>query len=229
MQVPKIKELKQICFKKNSDSQYWFPRKFSIYLTWLFLHTRIKPNTLTMIWVILGLIGAFLISIGNYYISLVGLAFFLIGRVIDYCDGEVARAKKIFSEKGEFLDIAGSHVIYLLLMLAIMINIYRTESTLINSNFILILIGSLTIIGYSLKELIPYIYQESYKNIKDNKEIRSKIYKSYRVFRKISLVEYFSTVLTITLLIDLPELFLIWYSIIFNLLWIGKVSYEVIK
>jgi len=66
-----IRELRAICQDKGngkfySDWSEYIPRIISIYFTKLFIFLGIKPNHVTFLSVLLGLISAFFLSFNNY-------------------------------------------------------------------------------------------------------------------------------------------------------------------
>lgn len=76
-------------------------RKISRLFTSALVETRIKPNTITIISVIFGVLAAYIASQGKYLVGGIVLLFSL---VLDCVDGEVARYKKEFSRLGAWLD-----------------------------------------------------------------------------------------------------------------------------
>lgn len=101
-----LNELKKICRKKQYHN-WWakvFSRHFSIYFTYLFIHTPIGPTPITFSQVILAWLAALSLIIWQYqgiipWIILMQLCF-----IFDLVDGEVARYKKKASVYGVVLD-----------------------------------------------------------------------------------------------------------------------------
>ena len=107
-----IQELKKICEKKHTKgvskpSPYakYFIRKISIYLTWLFLHTNINANQVTVLQTISNLIGIGFIFSSNVLMTIAGIFFLQLGYLLDNVDGEVARYRKTFSVNGLYIDL----------------------------------------------------------------------------------------------------------------------------
>jgi phosphatidylglycerophosphate synthase len=82
-------------------------RKISRLFTSALVETRIKPNTVTIISMVFGLLAAYIASQGKYLVSGIALLFSL---VLDCVDGEVARYKKEFSKLGAWLDALSDRV-----------------------------------------------------------------------------------------------------------------------
>ena len=95
-----IKELKEICQlsiadRKKDDSKVGlFVRNFSIYLTCLFLYTKITPNQITALSVIVFFIGVSLFLFNDYIFNIIGSLVIFFSMALDGCDGEVARFRK---------------------------------------------------------------------------------------------------------------------------------------
>src|SRR4030042_2567449 len=132
--VPSVEEL----YKKISKNvltpntaftyELWYSRligrRLSIYFTWLFLHTNLSPNNVTLIHTIFSLGGSALLAIPNKTALLVGALFFNLYLILDSTDGEMARYKKQTSALGGYLDTLSHIAIYGTLYLALGVNFY---------------------------------------------------------------------------------------------------------
>jgi phosphatidylglycerophosphate synthase len=99
-----IKELRQICQSSapNPAMETYsgrFTRIFSIYLTKLFLYTKISPNQITVISFFIFIASAFA-YFGSYYFTLLGPFLYFMSIVVDGNDGEVARFRRQGSQMG---------------------------------------------------------------------------------------------------------------------------------
>lgn len=84
-------------------SRYYRP--FSLRLSWILYKTNITPNFITTLQIIIGLVACFLISkFPQQNILIVGVIFLHLAYLLDCSDGEIARAKKMSSLEGLFLD-----------------------------------------------------------------------------------------------------------------------------
>lgn len=77
-----------------------------IFTSWL-VETRITPNFVTAISILMGFIAALLTSQRNF---LLGALFLLLSLVLDCVDGEIARYKNQFSKFGAWLDALADRV-----------------------------------------------------------------------------------------------------------------------
>ena len=84
-------------------SRYYRP--FSLRLSWIFYKTNITPNFVTILQIIIGLSACLLISLfPTQYVFIAGVIILHLAYLLDCCDGEIARAKKMDSLEGVFLD-----------------------------------------------------------------------------------------------------------------------------
>ena len=110
-----IKELREIAAK--SKTSHYAPRhdvvvrRISIYFTWLILHTPLSANQVTVLQIIVGVIGSFLLIPASYTWNLLGILLLQFGYILDCCDGEVARYRKQSSVGGVFLDLIGHEIV----------------------------------------------------------------------------------------------------------------------
>ena len=99
-----IKELRVKCQKTDYGYNVYplmfrFIRMISIYFTWLLIQTRCKPNTITIIGVIFGVISGVM-----FFFGFVGTALILVTLAViaDFSDGEVSRFHGTTSKEGTF-------------------------------------------------------------------------------------------------------------------------------
>ncbi|OGZ56526.1 MAG: hypothetical protein A3H64_00920 [Candidatus Ryanbacteria bacterium RIFCSPLOWO2_02_FULL_45_11c] len=88
-----------------------FQRGPSIYITWLLLRTPITPNAVTLLSILSGVGGAYLLLYPNWKVKLAALFLFYLNLLLDRVDGEIARYKKQFSLKGIYLDELNHYII----------------------------------------------------------------------------------------------------------------------
>ena len=79
-------------------------RPISRTITRVLLRYQITPAAWTLSMLVLPVASFFVLLRGDYFAFLVGVAIFQIYSVLDGCDGEIARAKYLESEKGGRLD-----------------------------------------------------------------------------------------------------------------------------
>ncbi len=77
-------------------------RKLSIYITRLFLETRVTPNQVTVLMLLTGVAGALVLALGYVWL---GFFFCYLCVLLDATDGELARYRRKFSLRGVYLDL----------------------------------------------------------------------------------------------------------------------------
>ncbi len=80
----------------------------------ILLKTSMTPNGWTWLITLFPLIGFFFLVRGDYFGFVVGAALFNVHSILDGCDGEIARAKYLDSEKGPGVDAIGDLIALLL-------------------------------------------------------------------------------------------------------------------
>ena len=101
--IKSLHEKCQVSMAKWSDQPWTFLqiRKVSIYITWLFLQTSIKPNTMTLF----GLSCSFAAAIALIFNALLlAIILILLFIIMDFSDGEVSRYRGQTSKEGSYLD-----------------------------------------------------------------------------------------------------------------------------
>ena len=79
-------------------------RHLSWSLTQILLKYPVTPNQITVVSLVLGLAGAALFLLGNWYAGIAGGVLLVLCYTLDNCDGEIARIKGLSSEFGARLD-----------------------------------------------------------------------------------------------------------------------------
>ncbi len=122
--------------KKGPEvDELWYSRligrRISIYFTWIFLHSNITPNQITLLSLLSGLVGCVFVAIPKLSTFLIGFLFFHLYIILDSSDGEVARIRKMQSPLGKYLDRIFHVFIYLFLYSGMAFNIYFQHSIII--------------------------------------------------------------------------------------------------
>jgi hypothetical protein len=133
---------------------------------------------------------------------------------------------------GVYIDWVGSWLIFMGMFFFISLGLYFKYSA-----FWPIILGFITNVGFIMGELTR-LYEQANLKITDDGKIKkdishhkTRLYRAYTYFRHIFLLEldnlfYLLFILTI---IDKLEYLLLFYAIGFNLLWIGKVIFEMVR
>jgi len=110
------------------------------------LKTSITPNSWTWLITLFPVIGFFLLISGGYWRFVAGAVLFQIHSILDGCDGEIARARYLDSEKGPGLDAFGDLISLLLFSLGLGIGLSRATSGHFLPSSILLIEGLLAFV-----------------------------------------------------------------------------------
>jgi len=100
-------------------------RPISQSITRLLLRSPIEPGTWTISILVLPLIAFYFLVRGDYNGFVIGTAIFHIYNILDGCDGEIARAKYLESEKGRRLDASCDLIANLIFVLCLGVGLSR--------------------------------------------------------------------------------------------------------
>ena len=89
---------------KNDSFIYFTYRRLSFFITPFFLFLRFTPNYISLLYFILSIFSCLLIILLDQEFYRLAIIIFLVGRIIDCVDGNIARVKKQTSFFGRFLD-----------------------------------------------------------------------------------------------------------------------------
>ena len=119
-------ELRAKC-KRQSDYiiTLFITNEVSLFITWLLSRTRITPNQVTLASIGCGILCAAFYANG---IFLGGSFFLFFSHVFDCTDGNLARAKEMFSSLGKWLDMFGDRFSESILFMGIGVYFFRMGS-----------------------------------------------------------------------------------------------------
>jgi len=135
-------------------------RPVSRAITRLLLKLPITPNAWTILTFALAPVAFVFLVRGDYTGFLAGSALFQLINILDGCDGEIARAKYLESERGRRLDAFCDFVANLLFVLCLGIGLFRQPSVSANVGFVYLLESLITFFimaGALARYLMPLI------------------------------------------------------------------------
>ena len=119
--------------------------------------TSITPNQLTIIGVLFGIAGGILLGGHNAPLAAAAVCFYL-KDIFDSADGQLARAKQLYSRRGRFLDSIGDYIVDLFLFGGIFAFLLRNGVEVLPA----LLVGLVGFLGISLRVSYHVFYQTSY-------------------------------------------------------------------
>lgn len=158
-------------FKQSLKSEtYYADELINIYVlrplasvvVWLVYPTSVMPNHLTILAILVGLAAAWVYTFNTpVAIAIAGLLV-TAKDVLDDADGQLARAKELYSRRGRFLDSIGDVVVDAAIFSAITWVVYQSAQS-----FTTILLGILSLMGITLRVSYHVFYQVSFLHLED--------------------------------------------------------------
>jgi phosphatidylglycerophosphate synthase len=160
-----------ILFKQSlkSDAKYadeliniYLLRPIASLIVWFVYPTRITPNQVTMTAIILGMAAAYCYTVGSSGAIAIAGILIVLKDLFDDADGQLARAKNLYSRRGRFLDSIGDFVVDVAVFSAITMDIYRWYPTMWT-----LLAGFLSFWSTTLRVSYHVFYQVSYFHLEE--------------------------------------------------------------
>jgi phosphatidylglycerophosphate synthase len=126
----------------------------------LIYNTKITPDQLTLVAIIMGLIGAFFYSFGLQMTAYFGAFFYFLFIIFDCSDGQLARLKKNGSSFGRLLDGIADYIVVTAIYIGVAIG-YSQKGD--DSHMLLLLI--LSAISIIIQELLVDYYRTRFLDI----------------------------------------------------------------
>jgi len=152
------------------SEEYYSDELINIYLlrpiaaaiVWLFYPTRITPNHVTLIAILFGMASAYAFSLSTTASIDAAGVLIVLKDILDDADGQLARAKELYSRRGRFLDSVGDFVVNLAVFSTITWSVYR-----VHSNRLTIILGLLSLLGITLRVSYHVFYQVAFLHLRD--------------------------------------------------------------
>jgi phosphatidylglycerophosphate synthase len=115
-----------------SSSDGWvdkvFNRPCGRPLSKLLVHTRVSPNSVSIVSILIGLVSALCFAQGQQPAAIVGALLFQLSAIIDCVDGDLARILFKESRFGKWLDLAGDQLVHVSVFGGIALGILKTDA-----------------------------------------------------------------------------------------------------
>ena len=202
-------------YKKKSDPIFcrFIYRPISIYFAWILFKIGISANIVSLTSIFLTSIACIFLVSGNFVNALISSILFFIVAISDCVDGNIARASKKNSLKGEWLDAFSGYFVYAFQPLSIGLYLEKNDNVSLFIGF-WILCGSLISILNLLSRLI---YQKSNNLLIQSKSIDQNLNykKSFSLGNEIGLVGFMMPLLLLSIIISKLEYYLFFYFLVY--------------
>jgi phosphatidylglycerophosphate synthase len=186
----------------------WFDRRLSLWLSRKIVrYTRLRPNHITVLGTLVGLLAAACFARGDYTSQVLGSVLFWFATVIDGCDGEVARLKLCESKFGEVLDVTTDNLVHAALFLGLGVGYARAYPEAPYGWLTgLLLVGFLCAAGASYFALVlhPELFSEIPQSASGAERLRARLLGALKAL----MTRDFSYLLLLLALIDRAHWFL---------------------
>ncbi len=102
-------------------------RPLAAVIVWVVYPTRITPNNVTVAAVVIGCIAGWFYSAGTAATTFIAGTLILLKDIVDDADGQLARAKQLYSRRGRFLDSIGDFFVDVIVFSGIGWSVYTAE------------------------------------------------------------------------------------------------------
>tara|TARA_Y100000590_G_scaffold14934_1_gene17988 strand:- start:5737 stop:6564 length:828 start_codon:yes stop_codon:yes gene_type:complete len=164
--------------------------RFFLELSALFVfflqYTPIKPNFLTILYVIAGIAGALLLGSAQENLIIAGVIVFFLYGIFDWSDGLLARVTKKISTLGSVLDPWAGYVVSFVYLIGLGLYLFNATQEI---HFIYLMILIITIRALDLKDYsyrwLMYKFYKNFKSQKNRNRKKNKLEKNKNNFPKI--------------------------------------------
>jgi hypothetical protein len=124
--------------------------------------TSTTPNQVTIAAIIVGVCAALFYTIGDYPTTIAAGILVTLKDLLDSADGQLARAKELYSRRGRFIDSIGDFAVDVLIFVAISFALFRAEF----SPYVIFL-GIAGLLGITLRVSYHVFYHVSYLHLEN--------------------------------------------------------------
>src|SRR3989344_4818863 len=103
-------------------------RPFSTRITKVIVDTKITPNQITLLYILLSLLSSYFFLQGSYRELIIGAVILKIAYIFDGVNGELARIRKITSEFGSWFDDFGDRIRESVTFISLAIGLYKVSN-----------------------------------------------------------------------------------------------------
>lgn len=154
--------LKSDAYHADELINIYLLRPLASVFVWLVYPTRITPNHLTLFAMLLGLTSAYCYAL-NTPAAIAAAGLLVTAKdIFDDADGQLARAKELYSRRGRFLDSIGDFFVNAAIFGAITAGVYHSVP-----RYSTIVLGVLSLAGITLRVSYHVFYQVSFLHLEN--------------------------------------------------------------
>ncbi|MHC4267394.1 MAG: CDP-alcohol phosphatidyltransferase family protein [Planctomycetota bacterium] len=180
-------------------------RKISGFISGLLVKTPVTPNQVTIVSLVIGIVAAVFFSHGAHTCTIIASVLYYISTVLDQCDGEVARFKRMESDFGRIFDIIVDSIVNASIVIGITFAIYKT-----NGSGLTIVAGLLAMMGIVISLLLTTYFSNESEKDTGTKEILDKLNNK----------DFFYIIMLVSVIFNQMIWFLLIMAIGTNIYWI---------
>jgi len=154
--------LKSDAFYADELINIYLLRPLAAGIVWLLYPTSITPNQLTVVAILTGFASAYSCSLATPAAIALGGALIMLKDIADDADGQLARAKKLYSRRGRFLDSIGDFVVDVVVFAAVTAACYRSRPDPAT-----VVLGVVGLLGITLRVSYHVYYQASFLHLEN--------------------------------------------------------------
>lgn len=222
---PTIAEIKKTNLDDTFFGKYLY-RNLATYFTYALARTSLTPNIISVLSLIFTLLAGICFAFATYSFLFLGFFLLQIGMILDYCDGQVARLKKLGTKRGAWFDVILGMIQNNLLVLGIVIGLIRVSP--IGMTNPIWLLGFMTLFAWNMTCFVHLVAMIFFPKLElKQTKLASRVRKGFRIrpqYLSIGSDVYF-VVFGICALVNQFILSLWLLGILGNLYWIAVSVY----
>jgi phosphatidylglycerophosphate synthase len=156
------RSLKSNAYYADEIINIYLLRPVAALIVWFIYPTSITPNHVTLIAIMLGFASAFAYFVGTPA-ALIAAGLLIIAKdIFDDADGQLARAKQLYSRRGRFFDSIGDFIVDAAVFGAITYSVF-----LALPQIEVVVLGFLSLAGITLRVSYHVYYQASFLHLEE--------------------------------------------------------------
>ena len=154
--------LKSDAYYADEIINIYLLRPLAAVIVWILFPTRVTPNQVTSFAILVGFAAAYTYTLNTASAFAIAGLLVIAKDVLDDADGQLARAKGMYSRRGRFLDSIGDFIVDIAIFTAITLRVYQNQPGAGT-----IALGFLSLMGITLRVSYHVFYQVSFLHLEE--------------------------------------------------------------